>query len=187
MLLASALISNFVELGLASRGETAEVRRQKAQIEASLTHPATVFTLTLHEPFYVIPISRPLDHSMFSKRYDVRDLVEQASTRILHWRGEFAQQTLASWNQGREVWVTASVFAPVPPPRSTWVEGDDKRINWHQIHAFFEEVVTDKSSGGSNGFVRIAGNASNHELFSRLAVQDRPNLAVLLAQPPQKP
>ena len=174
LLLASAVLSNLLELGLHARAETAEVHRQKAQIESALTRPATVFTLTLHEPFYVVPISRPLDHSMFSQRYEVRDLVEQASTRVLHWRGEFAGRALADWRAGREVWVTASVFAAVPPPLSTWVEGDDKRINWNQIHRFFEEVGTDKSSGGPDGFMRVADNQANQSLFARLAADDWP-------------
>ncbi len=178
-LLVTAPIANLIELGAGSRATAAEVRSQKAQLESELTRPANVFALTLHEPFYVVPISRPLDHTLWSSRYEVRDIIEQASTRVLHWRGEFAEATLASWQAGKEVWISASVLQTKPPRGSSWVEGDDKRINWNAVHSFFTQVVTDRASGGPGGFVRVADQPSNRELFNRLIHEDTPDPRVI--------
>lgn len=172
LLLASAVISNLVELGISLSGQIGQVRTQKAQLEAQLGHPAMVLALTLHEPFYLVPISRPLDHSLWSTRYDTKDLIEPASKRVLHWRGEFAQEVLDTWKQGKEAWVPAYVYAPTPTRDSTWVEGDDKRVDWKQIRSFFAPIETDKKSGEPDGFVRIADRDSNHSLLSHIAQED---------------
>ena len=137
-----------------------------------MTGPADVFVTTLRDPLYYVPLTRPLDHSVTSKKYDVTDVVETASTRLLRWRTEFAARTLSDWKKGREVWISRKLLAPRPALNDTWVEGDDSRIRWRELPEFFRQFVTDREEGGVNGFCRLSPIPENQAVLQTIIGND---------------
>jgi hypothetical protein len=94
------------------------------------------------------------------------DIVEPATLRVLTWREEFAQETLAAWAAGGDVWVSRRVWQQTPRPEWNWVEGDDPRVSWEEIPRFFAPLETDQATGGADDFVRLK---HNHDNVTRLA------------------
>jgi hypothetical protein len=104
----------------------------------------------------------------------VYDIVENANSRVLTWRQDFATQTLKVWENGGDVWVSKRVWSPRPQPSWNWTEGDDPRISWADLPRFFATVDTDAESGGPDGFLRIARNDANRTLLAGLAASGTP-------------
>ena len=172
-LLTSALAFNLFTLTQGQSALSSEVRRQTSLLNQGVAGQAIVFIPTLHDAFYYVPLTRPLDHSLSSTKYLTADVVEIASVRLLHWRAEFAARVLDAWNDGQEVWFSQRLYAARPHADWAWVEGDDPRIQWAQLPPFFEQFQTDRVlNSGSDGFVRLAQTPSNKSLLERLVAED---------------
>jgi hypothetical protein len=65
--------------------------------------------------------------------------------------------------------MAAEAFRPAPTPESNWVEGDDPRISWKDIPAFFNTLDRGDTVGGPTGFVLIPPTAHNREILSASA------------------
>lgn len=172
-LLASALLFNVFTLTHGAASLISEVRRQTSELNQQIPGQAVVFIPTLHDAFYYVPLTRPLDHTLTSSKYQTVDIVEVASVRLLHWRAEFAARALDAWKQGQEVWFSQRVYAGRPRSDWAWIEGDDPRIHWAQLPPFFEQFQTDRSIGNQDdGFVRLAEVPANRSLLERLLADD---------------
>jgi hypothetical protein len=101
------------------------------------------------------------------------DLVEIANERVDTWRGEFAQKALQAWDSGRDVWVTKRVWAESPLPEWYWAEGDDPRIAWTDLPAFFQPLETAGETEGRDGFRRIEPSDANRLLLSSVLAASR--------------
>lgn len=99
----------------------------------------------------------------------VHTLIEAGTLRTLHWRMEFAQRALDSWEAGGDVWISRRLFASRPLPQWNWVEDDDRRVHWTDIPAFFGHAATDMVISGDDGFVRLAHTESNRQWLSGAA------------------
>lgn len=84
------------------------------------------------------------------------------------WREEAACVIENSWRQAQEVWVTARVFAEEPRREWLWVEGDDPRFRWRDIHAFFGAFQRGSAIGGDDGFVQLRSSPENRILVQSL-------------------
>lgn len=89
------------------------------------------------------------------------DVVEPSTARAPAWREEFAREALAAWAGGREVWVTKRLWASRPRPEWSWAEGDDPRVRWQDLPAFFRLLETDGDLGGEDGFYRLKSSQAN--------------------------
>jgi hypothetical protein len=54
------------------------------------------------------------------------------------------------------VWVTKRVLSPRPERPWLWVDGDDQRLNWARIHAFFSSVQRAGEDGAADGFFKVS-------------------------------
>ncbi len=172
--LASIVVLNAVSLSSNSFRAIQKVRDGKRELEAMMAGPADVFVTTLRDPLYYVPLTRPLDHSVASEKYNVRDVIEIASTRLLHWRAEFAARALDDWKHGREVWISRKLLAPRPELNDTWVEGDDPRIRWKELPEYFRKLATDREEGGVDGFYRLSPILAN-QITLRNALESDPD------------
>lgn len=84
------------------------------------------------------------------------------------WREEAACVIENSWRQAQEVWVTARVFAEEPRREWLWVEGDDPRFRWRDIHSFFGGFRRGSTIGGDDGFVQLPPSNENQALAQSL-------------------
>lgn len=172
VVLASVAVWNAISLSSSFRAAE-EVRGEVKGLESAMPRSADVFVTTLRDPLYYVPLTRPLDHTVVSRQYIVTDVIEIASTRLLHWRVEFADRTLQDWKDGRDVWVSKKLLAGHPAADGTWVEGDDPRIHWKELPAFFQQFTTDRSEGNAeDGFVRIADTPINRSALQKLMADD---------------
>jgi hypothetical protein len=170
--LASVVVFNAVSLSRGSFQAAEEVRGQVRTLESAMDRPASVFVMTLRDPLYYVPLIRPLDHTLVSQKYIVTDVIEVASTRLLHWRAEFADRALQNWKEGRDVWISKRLLASRPAGNGIWVEGDDPRIKWQELPGFFGQFATDRSEGGLDGFTRLADVPANRTALQKLMADD---------------
>lgn len=83
-----------------------------------------------------------------------------------HWKAAFASLAFSTWNKGGQVWLSRRLFAPVPHPDGTWVEGDDPRLRWEEVPSFFRRLATAEEVGGDDGFVRVPETRSNRAILA---------------------
>jgi hypothetical protein len=102
-------------------------------------------------------------HPAVRQLLPIHDVIEAGNLRTLHWRAEFAQRALATWQHGGEIWISRRLFAARPLPQWNWVEADDRRVKWTDLPEFFGQLGTDESVAGDDGFVRMARTESNRE------------------------
>ncbi|MBV9304958.1 MAG: hypothetical protein JOZ45_02395 [Acidobacteriaceae bacterium] len=171
--LAAPVLFNAVALSSNSSKEVREVREEVRALEGAMPRPGSVFVTTFRDPLYYAPLTRPLDHALVSRKYTVTDVIEIASTRLLHWHAEFADRALQSWEGGRDVWVSQKLLTSRPAANGAWVEGDDPRIRWSALPEFFRQFATDRSEGGPDGFVRLADTPENRAALQR-CIRDDP-------------
>jgi len=98
-------------------------------------------------------------------RLDVYALVIPGTVRAVNWRQMLAAQAQQAWQSGGEVWVSRRLLAPRPESAWNWVEGDDKRISWTNLSAFFAQLEMGQSSGGNDGFLLLPPSPKNQALL----------------------
>jgi hypothetical protein len=74
---------------------------------------------------------------------------------VPYWRELFACAVFRTWNSRGEAWVTTRVLAAQPVRAWSWVEGDDNRLKWDDIHQFFMGFDHSQVRGGDDGFFLI--------------------------------
>jgi hypothetical protein len=125
-----------------------------------------VFTLGSKDPACNFRRDYPFHEFNSDGGVPIIDLVEIANQRVDTWKEEFAHKTLRAWDSGRTVWVTQRVWSRQPLPEWYWAEGDDPRISWADLPAFFEPLESSGQTEGDDGFRRIEPNAANRRLLA---------------------
>jgi hypothetical protein len=108
----------------------------------------------------------PLDPINLDAQWTNYDVLEINTARLSSWREDFAQRTLATWQLGGAVWLPVRVFQTVPRPEWNWVEGDDNRVSWAELPAFFSQFQMGSAVGGRDGFVPLPETPKNEELLT---------------------
>lgn len=137
-----------------SIGRLADVRSRVSDtsLVAILNNLDELEGLTGRAPFSAV--NRPAPRRLY-------DVIEPNTLRIPTWRREFAQEALRAWSNGGEVWVSKRLLQDRPRPEWNWVEGDDKRITWKDVPAFFLPLLRDDEFGGPDGFARLEHGDAN--------------------------
>jgi 4-amino-4-deoxy-L-arabinose transferase-like glycosyltransferase len=135
---------------------------RKQSLDAQARRGDMVAVISFWDPLYRLPALRLLD-SQAQPDFWVYDVIEVASTRVFHWRQEFAAQALARWSQGKQVWLSTRLLADTPLPEWKWVEGDTGRVKWSEVRDFFRSVEVQSHVGGADGFVLLIDEPRNAE------------------------
>ena len=93
------------------------------------------------------------------------DILLIAGQDLPRWRQRFAERALQAWDEGGEVWVTKRLWEPRAQPGWYWVEGEDQRVSWKDLHPYFDPLAVDADQGGPDGFRRLTRNEANHHLL----------------------
>lgn len=88
---------------------------------------------------------------------------------ILHWRQNFSAHALSVWKKSGDVWLSKRLFSARPQPAWNWVEGDDPRVSWTDLPAFFSRFETGNPVGGGDGFVLLLPSPENERLLTAFA------------------
>ena len=87
--------------------------------------------------------------------------------QTLHWRQDFAGAVFQAWDQGGDVWLSKRLFDQRPRPDSAWAEGDDARLKWKDVYAFFARFDLGQTVGGEDGFVLLLLDQKDRELLAQ--------------------
>ncbi|HEY2990145.1 MAG TPA: hypothetical protein VGL11_20700 [Candidatus Binatia bacterium] len=97
----------------------------------------------------------------------VFDIADRGGSDSPLWRQAFAKRALSIWSAGGDLWISKRAFSPRPAADSAWVEGDDPRISWRDIHEFFSQLETGASVGGADGFFLLPPSSGNRQFLTR--------------------
>lgn len=112
--------------------------------------------------------ARPFD-SASRNRYRVMTVIAQGTKLAAIWKQAVAQAVLESWSRGGHIWVSQRLLAASPRPEWGWVEGDDQRVPWADIPAFFSQFDLLPPCGAPDGFAELAASPKNRALLQELA------------------
>jgi len=130
---------------------------------------ATVFGLNQNDK-----LSEVYERPGYATRSDLPQvmlLVPAMYSRSAQWRFFFSKSARERWAGGGEVWVSKRAWASQPLRQWLWVENDDPRIRWADIHSFAMRLDTDAEAGGDDGFFRIANTTANRDRIVAAATQ----------------
>jgi hypothetical protein len=85
------------------------------------------------------------------------------NVNALRWRAYVADLVLPVWKQGGRVWISQRFLLERPSPE-WWVEGDDARMSWPEITAFFRSFELGPAAG-DDGFQELLNSTRNQELL----------------------
>jgi len=152
-------------------GRRAEAYRafleRKHSLDAQARPDDMVAVISFWDPLYRLPPLRLLD-SQAQPDFWVYDVIEVASTRVFHWRQDFAARALAKWSQGKQVWLSTRLLADTPLAEWKWVEGDTGRVQWSDVRDFFRTLKVQSRVGGVDGFVLLTDGTYNEERLRAL-------------------
>lgn len=125
---------------------------------------------------YVLNIQDPLVADRYSVPFNagidalpvLEPILPFAGKEVPRWRAKFAEDVLAAWQKGARVWVTDRVLFAIPRREWNWVEGDDPRISWREIHALFATLDLKPSLGGPDGFLLLVESGRNRAVLQNL-------------------
>ncbi|MBV8572775.1 MAG: hypothetical protein JO319_19305 [Acidobacteriaceae bacterium] len=123
-----------------------------------------VFILTTNENLFAFMQERPFAPE--SRRFfQFVGTVEKNSASTRLWRQRAAGRILNVWRSGGRVWLCRQMLAPKPSLQWNWVEGDDDRIHWAEVPAFFQKLDLGEPFGGPEGFVEILPTENNKQIL----------------------
>ncbi len=125
--------------------------------------------------------SDPLHSSADEYALPTYPLLIPGTTGVLTWRQDFAAMALEAWKEGADVWISNRLLDDRPAASLSWVEGEDRRVSWTDIHTFFSALKGDASVGGSEGFELVSPAASN-QLFLQSVLSGKANDAVAMRE-----
>ena len=93
--------------------------------------------------------------------YRVYPLVWMNTDQAGRWRQEFAAFALKTWSNNGQVWLSTRFLRPRPEANWNWVEGDDPRVRWNDLHGFFAPLQMCGTATGGDGFVQLSQSEAN--------------------------
>lgn len=86
----------------------------------------------------------------------------------LNWRRSIAAQILGAWQRGGAVWLSSRLIRQTPSP-AWWIEGDESRVGWADISAFYRALDVANPVGGEDGFLELERSPRNRILLRQAA------------------
>lgn len=168
------LVSIVVVNGAAMRKAAITEQRERtaARIRDLVPHlkrNSVVMTVDIQEDVSEFKMNFPLDPINLNGDWRNYNVLEIGAQRLANWRQDAAKRALLAWSQGGDVWLSARFLYRTPRPEWNWVEGDDRRIRWTDLPAFFSQFDRGESSGGDDGFVLFARTEKNEQLLGEIA------------------
>jgi len=128
------------------------------------------------QPDDLMILATPHDE-LFQARANFRD-TQLSALKLTHpiwvghrdaprWRSQVSRRVFDTWLKGSQVWVSKRLLAEKPKASWKWVEGDDPRVSWKDIHSFFASLQYGKVIGGEDGFYQLSRTPTNERLLKR--------------------
>jgi hypothetical protein len=130
---------------------------------------ATVYVVNLNDK-----LSALYDGPEYATRNDLPQValvVPVMYQDVPKWRTVFVRTAVDRWAGGGEVWISKRAWCTRPLREWLWVENDDPRIHWADVHNFVIRLDTDAEAGGTDGFLRLANTPANRARILSAASQ----------------
>ncbi len=82
-------------------------------------------------------------------------LLNPGTPQTKHWRQDFAQRVLTTWNSHGDIWLSKRLLAPAPQNDWGWIEHSDPNVSWNDLHTLFPQFDYGESAGGGDGFLLL--------------------------------
>jgi len=136
-------------------------------------------TTHLQDDLVNFQASSPFEPVNRHKTYHVYPLVWMNSDQAGRWQQEFAAHTLETWTENGHVWVSTRLLSTKPEASWNWVEGDDPRVRWDDIHGFFAQLQTCGVTSGGDGFVQLSQSEANIGFLNTILQQSQTHQATI--------
>ncbi|HUA14014.1 MAG TPA: hypothetical protein VMG31_01855 [Verrucomicrobiae bacterium] len=167
--LAAMAIVNLNAMRLAAvEGRRAEAVSRIADLVPVLSPNSLVLAVNEQDSLAEFRQNFPLDPVNLSARWRTYDVLEINAERLATWRRDLAVRVLDTWSQGGTVWLPSRFLQTDPRPEWNWVEGDDKRIRWSDLPAFFSRFDVGPTVGGEDGFQPLQEDQKDRDIFQSL-------------------
>jgi hypothetical protein len=110
----------------------------------------------------------PMDPINLQGDWRTYDVLEVNTERLATWREDLAKRVLGTWRHDGAVWLPMRFLSARPKPDWNWVEGDDRRVRWTDLPAFFSQFETGQAVGGEDGFVLLQDSPKNRATLEAL-------------------
>jgi hypothetical protein len=172
LLLFLLIVMAIVNVSAMRRGK---LERQKAEALARIRNlvptlgpNSVLFAVNEQDNLAVFCQNFSLDPIISEHAWQYYDVLEINAARLSSWREDLARRVLWNWNHGGSVWLPLRLFHDKPDIQWKWVEGDDPRVHWSDLPAFFAQFNLGARIGGEDGFVSLPDNPANREILSSL-------------------
>ena len=145
-------------------------RRTSERVQAivpQLKPYSWLVTTHLQDDLVNFQASFPFDEVNQAHTYHLYPLVVLNTDQAARWREEFASNVLQAWEKGGDAWLSNRLFSAKPEAVWNWVEGDDPRVPWTDIHKFFSQFKTGSLVGGADGFVLLEKSEENAQILKQ--------------------
>jgi hypothetical protein len=146
----------------------ADARARVQSLNPYVTPNDRIVVLSYPDPVNHFFEARPFDPAS-RYRYLLYIAIPLGTSHMPIWQRDLAEAAMESWRRGGNTWISLRLLAASPRPEWSWVEGDDKRISWADIPAFFGKLDLLPPVGGPDGFAEVAPSERNRKLFAELS------------------
>jgi len=170
--IAAAIITNLS--AMATSVLNREQNEMAARIEGllpQLKSESRVITTHLQDNLVNFQASFPFHPDNRHGAYRIYSILVPNSSQVVSWRESFATEALDIWGKGGDLWVSKRVLKAKPQPEWNWTEGDDRRISWNDLNAFFSGLEMGQEIGGEDGFALLLRSANNQQVLSHFGQQ----------------
>ena len=168
-LLVCTIIVNLTAINRYALEKLKMAERERLQALAPSFTPASLI-LAVNEQDSVAEFFHefPLDSMNSTYQWHYYDVLEINAARLSTWRRDLAARILWSWRHGGKVWVPRRLLHLTPDPKWNWVEGDDPRVHWSDLPAFFSRFNLGPSAGGDDGFSCLVDDSTNEQIVNAI-------------------
>ncbi|HEY7212348.1 MAG TPA: hypothetical protein VH477_18885 [Bryobacteraceae bacterium] len=172
---ASMLLTNMPALfRFRSEAGFESARARLAALNPILTSNDRILIFSLQDTVMGFVQAHPFD-LLSRDRYLMIPAVPWGTIHVRQWRQQVAERTLSVWQRNGNIWISQRLLYERPDPAWGWVAGDDPRVSWEEVPAFFHSLDLVSPRGGDDGFSEIARTAKNEAHLTALALPESPS------------
>jgi hypothetical protein len=150
------------------RRHYAESASRMASLEPLLTSKSQIVLLDGDDEIMRFSRNFPLDPINRTGKFNLYLVVRPNTAQVVNWRERFAAMVWLTWQRPGDVWISKRLLREKPKPEWNWVEGDDARLSWMDIHGLFSKLETTAGPGGDDDFTLLSKSANNQALLKSL-------------------
>ncbi len=150
--------------------EAAEAAARLESVNEHVSPRDVVLVTTFFDDAVTFTDARPF-HPASRNRLTLFVTVPTGTLRILAWKRYAAEAVLGAWSRGGQAWVSHRLLGSRPSPK-WWVEGDENRLNWSEVPAFFQRLSFAQPVGGEDGFSILVRSGPNEQFLRSLTMPE---------------